>query len=170
MVDWSGGNSRKANRENCIWLAFGFRQDPEPAYCSPHSRTEATQLIARLLGPFAEGRQGRALVCFDFPYGYPSMFASHLPPLDPPARDQLWHRVWVYLAAHIQDDIGTRPGGRPSNKSNRFEVAKALNKRLSTPGQFGPFWCTDNPAAYPCILKRNHPPPSFARMAWALTN
>jgi hypothetical protein len=25
MVDWSGANRRRANRDNCIWIAYGTR-------------------------------------------------------------------------------------------------------------------------------------------------
>jgi hypothetical protein len=39
-----------------------------------------------------------------------------------------------------------RAGGKPSNKSNRFQVADVINQHLSPPaGPFGPFWCLFKP-------------------------
>jgi precorrin-8X/cobalt-precorrin-8 methylmutase len=51
--------------------------------------------------------------------------------------------VWEHLASLVIDDIDTRPGGKPSNKSNRFDVAESINEALSPPGgPWGPFWCS----------------------------
>jgi hypothetical protein len=141
MVDWSGGNSRSANRPNCIWLAHGALNDHQPATESPRSRTEAIERIVQLLCQFYElNEQGRALACLDFGFAFPRGLASHLPPIVPDC--QLWHRVWSYLETHIQDDIGTRVGRRPSNKSNRFDVANNLNLLIQQ-NALGPFWCVD---------------------------
>jgi precorrin-8X/cobalt-precorrin-8 methylmutase len=161
MVDWSGGNSRRANQANCIWIAHGHSQDLEPIGVSPRSRTEAETLIMQLLQPFAQGDNGRVLVCFDFPYGYPRHLGLCLPPVDPPEPDLPWRRVWEYLAQHIHDDLNTPPGGQPSNVSNRFDVAAALNQMLAPPEQPGPFWCAHPPGAYPNV-PQNQPVFPFA--------
>jgi precorrin-8X/cobalt-precorrin-8 methylmutase len=157
MVDWSGGNSRQSNRSNCIWIAYGTAQDPQPICVSPPSRSEATAFLIDLLRPFSmtddEERPEplrRAIVCFDFPYGYPHAFAQALPAI-PGAPAVPWQRVWHYLQEHIQDDIGTLADRRPTNISNRFTVANALNGLLSHPPNLGPFWCTDSPTQYPSV-------------------
>jgi precorrin-8X/cobalt-precorrin-8 methylmutase len=42
----------------------------------------------------------------------------------------------------------TPQGRRPSNRSNRFQVADEVNQILSPAAYRGPFWCTDNPTSY----------------------
>jgi hypothetical protein len=142
MVDWSGGNSRSSNRKNCIWIAHGSANANAPATESPPSRTEAIMRIEQLLTQFYEKNQyGRALACFDFGFAFPHGLASHLPIPEPNC--QLWHRLWNYLETHIEDDIGTDAGGRPSNRSNRFDVADDLNRLIQQDINPGPFWCVD---------------------------
>jgi hypothetical protein len=141
MVDWSGGNSRSSNRPNCIWIAHGSANEQEPATESPRSRTEAIERVEQLVRQFYEENQnGRALACFDFGFAFPRGLASHLPIPWPGC--QLWHRVWNYLETNIEDDIGTRVGRRPSNRSNRFDVADHLNLLIQQDIP-GPFWCVD---------------------------
>ena len=140
MVDWSGGDSRRGGKGDCIWIAHGARTDAVPATQSPCSRTEAEAAIRLLLEPFAESRENRVLVCADFGYGYPTGFASVLPQSVGGAREP-WRVVWEYLRSHMQDDLRTTPGRVPSNRSNRFDVADAINAAASTPGSPGPFWC-----------------------------
>lgn len=46
--------------------------------------------------------------------------------------------------ANMQDDIGTLPGqSRPTNRSNRFDVANDLNALMGVDDTPGPFWCAD---------------------------
>lgn len=151
MVDWSGGNGRKSQRENCIWIAHGSITDQQPTVLSPHSRTEATTTVRRVVHDLVKRDKGRVLVSFDFPYGYPRGFATQaflpvggaLPP---------WQRVWAYFSQEIQDDItthGKRAGlGVPTNRSNRFAVANKINGQLSHGTTLGPFWCTDKNTVY----------------------
>ena len=35
MVDWSGGNSRRSNTKDCIWIAHGARTLAAPVIVSP---------------------------------------------------------------------------------------------------------------------------------------
>jgi len=141
MVDWSGGNSRSSNRPNCIWIAHGSANASAPTTESPPSRTEAIKRVEQLLRQFyKENQVGRALACFDFGFAFPRGLASHLSIPNPNC--QLWQRVWNYLETHMEDDIGTRVGRRPSNRSNRFEVADNLNL-LICQDIAGPFWCVD---------------------------
>jgi hypothetical protein len=49
MVDWSGGARRRGGRSDTIWIANGPRTADDPLIYSPHSRTEAIDLIAPVL-------------------------------------------------------------------------------------------------------------------------
>lgn len=141
MVDWSGGNSRAANGPNCLWIAHGGLNDLEPATASPRSRTEAIEQIVQLSCQVYETNdQGRILACLDFGFAFPRGLASHLP--SPGPNSPLWQRVWSYLGTHVNDDVGTKAGRVPSNKSNRFEVANNLNFLIQQ-NALGPFWCVD---------------------------
>src|SRR5579872_3848766 len=125
MVDWSGGNERKCNRSDSIWIAFGRNGAAEPLCQSPASRSEAVQFIAdQVTEILRTDPRSRILACFDFAFGFPRNFAKHLPV--PNGIDQPWRRLWSYLAAGINDDVATRPGCQPSNRSNRFDVANQL--------------------------------------------
>jgi hypothetical protein len=56
----------------------------------------------------------------------------------------------------VKDDMGTLPIRRPSNRSNRFEVANLINSALSTSREAaGPFWCSAAKAAYLHFLSAN---------------
>ena len=44
-----------------------------------------------------------------------------------------WRIVWHYLSEDVQDDLGTKPGQQPTNRSNRFEVASTINAAVSSP-------------------------------------
>lgn len=141
MTDWSGGNSRRRNREHCIWIAYGSRTDQCPKTESPSSRTEAIEFIECLLEDALANDQ-RVLVCFDFAYGYPKNFSFAL-------RDSTestgkgWKVVWCYLHDTIHDDQISM------NRSNRFEVACRINALMSREaGPTGPFWCANPRGAY----------------------
>jgi precorrin-8X/cobalt-precorrin-8 methylmutase len=158
MVDWSGGNSRRAGKQDCIWIANGAGKNNRPTTVSPPSRTEAEQIIYSLLQlTVASGE--RALLCADFGYGYPSGFATLLQK-EVGCRLAPWRIVWRYVASEVQDDLGTEPGGKPTNCSNRFEVANAINAAVSSPACPGPFWSVFKPALYACV-PQNRPPQPF---------
>jgi precorrin-8X/cobalt-precorrin-8 methylmutase len=157
MVDWSARNGRACNKQDCIWIASGQATDVEPVCRSPASRTEATNWIEAYLLDVATTGTGRVLVCFDFGYAYPSGFAAQLPGANQSAAP--WRRVWDYLAANVWDDVGTAPGLRRNNRSNRFAVADGLNAAMSTPAARGPFWCTAKPHAHPHVPQRQPPEP-----------
>jgi len=69
MVDWSGGARRRGGRSDTIWIAHGLRTANGPLTSSPHSRTEAVDLIHTLLEKEIKSKR-RVLLCFDFAYGY----------------------------------------------------------------------------------------------------
>ncbi len=149
MVDWSGGNSRRSNRKDAIWIAHGDRTAATPTTMSPPSRSEAEKAVRELVAPFAASKKPqRVLVCFDFAYGYPKGFASCLGVVSPARGVPPWRRVWQYLAIAVRDDLRMRAGGKPSNKNNRFEVADVINRHLSpSTGPLGPFWCLFKPGS-----------------------
>lgn len=156
MMDWSGGNGRRAGKADCIWIAHGPATAAAPTAVSPGSRTEAEDLLRGLLLPFAQSGAGRVLVCADFAYGYPAGFASLIAGTSgrsaPP-----WRLVWQHLASLLRDDLGTKPGRRPTNESNRFDVANAINAAGgSVPG---PFWCLFSPGSQASVPQGRPPQP-----------
>jgi precorrin-8X/cobalt-precorrin-8 methylmutase len=148
MVDWSGGARRRGGRSDTIWLAHGRRTADTPLTNSPHSRTEAIELIEPVLERAIRSKQ-RVLLCFDFAYGYPVDFAPALQAATGKSDSELpWTAVWQYLSDHLKDDEDTAPGAKPSNRSNRFEVADRINALLSPEAKkTGPFWCASEGAA-----------------------
>jgi precorrin-8X/cobalt-precorrin-8 methylmutase len=160
MVDWSGAASRRGGRSDTIWVAHGPRTADSPLTRSPHSRTEAIDLIHSLLEKETRLKR-RVLICFDFAYGYPVDFAAALQAATGKSdRDLPWLLVWQYLSEHIKDDEGTVPGAKPNNRSNRFEVANRINASLSADAKAaGPFWCASSEAAYRYIPQTRPPEP-----------
>jgi len=146
MVDWSGGDGRRGGRADCIWVAHGAARDRAPATTSPWSRSEAAALLRQLL--VQTGR--KVLVCADFAYGYPAGFAGLL--ASPGRGARPWLRVWQRLARDLRDDIGTRPGAAATNRSNRFDVAAAINAGAAA--EQGPFWCHFDAGRSPHIPQR----------------
>ena len=153
MVDWSGSDRRRAGVQDCIWIAHGPATATAPITVSPPSRTEAEQIIRAQLQPIVAARKRRVLLCADFGYGYPAGFASLLPTSSsselPP-----WRIVWHYLGRHVQDDLGTKPGQRPTNRSNRFEIASTINAAVSSSASHGPVWCLFKAGGYACVPQK----------------
>jgi precorrin-8X/cobalt-precorrin-8 methylmutase len=153
MVDWSGSNRRRAGRQDCIWIAHGPSTADAPTTVSPPSRSEAEHFMRAQLQPIVAAKKRRVLLCADFGYGYPAGFASFIsksvssevPP---------WRIVWQYLKKYVHDDLGTKPGRQPTNRSNRFEVASAFNAAVSSSASPGPFWCLFEPGSYACVPQK----------------
>lgn len=127
MVDWSAA-SRKVTGKNSIWWAL-VRQGPDgqpilDGRQNPPTRAAATDDLARRLASLSAAGK-RVLVGFDFPFGYPVGTAARLG-----GETGDWRTVWDRLVAAIEDS--------DDNINNRFEVAEALNGRLS--GDAFPFW------------------------------
>jgi hypothetical protein len=160
MVDWSGGARRRGGRADTIWIAFGPRTADAASTVSPYSRTEAIQLVESILDKSVRSKQ-RALLCFDFAYGYPVDFAAALQAVTGRSdRNLPWITVWQYLSEYLKDDEGTVPGARPSNRSNRFEVADRINALLSPDAKkTGPFWCASEGAACQYVPQKRPPEP-----------
>jgi precorrin-8X/cobalt-precorrin-8 methylmutase len=121
MVDWSA-ESRPKSGPDSIWICW-HAPDGERLQ-NPPTRHAAKLLLAEWVAA-ALGRGERILVGFDFPFGYPAGFAARLGLSGPP-----WRAVWDEIAHLLKDD--------ENNLSNRFDVAGALNQRVSN-GPF-PFW------------------------------
>lgn len=127
IVDWSA-SSVPATGEDSVWWALVTRTGRRTTLACGNPRTRhafAFGLGAMLLGPLA-GR--RVLVGFDFPFGYPRGLAAALGHRG--AASDAWRHVWTTLAREIRDG--------PDNANNRFEVAAALNARVSR--GYGPFF------------------------------
>jgi hypothetical protein len=121
IVDWSAATVPKTGRDS-IWIC---RHAPDgETVANPPTRHAARLLIAEMLeAAMAKGE--RVVAGFDFPFGYPSGFARRLGLAGTP-----WRAVWDEIARLIDD--------REDNRNNRFQVAAALNERVSR-GAF-PFW------------------------------
>lgn len=164
MVDWSGSDRRRAGRQDCIWIAYGPAAAAAPTTVSPPSRTEAEQIIRAQLRPIVAANKGRVLLCADFGYGYPAGFASLLMK-SVSSKVPPWRIVWQYLRRHMQDDLGTKPGQQPTNRSNRFAIASAINAAVSTPASSGPFWCLFKAGAFACVPQKRPPQPFVCAIA-----
>ena len=46
------------------------------------------------------------------------------------------------------------PGQRPTNRSNRFEIASTINASVSSSASHGPFWCLFKAGGYACVPQK----------------
>jgi molybdopterin-guanine dinucleotide biosynthesis adapter protein len=117
VVDWSSASSPTPARpsRDAIWIGTADAGGETAAYFRTRHAAEAALTAALDL-------QGRSLIGFDFPMGYPAGFAARLTgQAHTPA-------VWDWLAQRITDDA--------ANQNNRFTVAAAINAAMPP----GPFW------------------------------
>jgi molybdopterin-guanine dinucleotide biosynthesis protein B len=129
FVDWSAVNGVQPQRPtaDAVWCGelipnLNFQQETYH-----QTRNDgASHVINALLAHIKEKR--RVLVGFDFPYGYPSGFASAL---NLPSGTQAWWGIWAELVYRVEDTT--------NNKNNRFKAAEELNA-IAGDGQTGPFW------------------------------
>jgi precorrin-8X/cobalt-precorrin-8 methylmutase len=169
MVDWSGTARRRGMRADAIWFAFGGIVDESPKTTSPFSRSEATQLVHELLqAQLSDGH--RTLVCFDFAYAFPRDFLAALQVATGlPDNISPWLSVWQYLRDQIRDDNESLSGRKPTNRSNRFEVANTFNSLLSLSSDSpGPFWCTPNEGRYSYLPQYQPPQPFQSAQGFAI--
>jgi precorrin-8X/cobalt-precorrin-8 methylmutase len=128
MVDWSAASVPRLGRDS-IWLCR--RDIAGEALLNAPTRHAARVLLAEWLAAARE-QNHRVLLGFDFPFGYPAGFAARLGLSGLP-----WRSVWDEIASLVEDD--------ENNRNNRFDVAEALNRRIS--GSGFPFWgCPAAPA------------------------
>src|SRR5271163_5147545 len=121
IVDWSAANVPRIGRDS-IWICR--RCGDRETLVNPPTRHAAKALIAEWLMAACASDE-RVLVGFDFPFGYPAGFAARLGLSGPP-----WRAVWEEIARLVSDD--------ERNSNNRFDVAAAMNERVS--GNRFPFW------------------------------
>ncbi|MSO91973.1 MAG: precorrin-8X methylmutase [Rhodospirillales bacterium] len=144
VVDWSANATPKLGADS-IWYAALVREKGrlQPIKLrNVRTRAEAKDELGELLAGFVAARKA-TLIGFDFPLGYPKTVAGALGLKGAP-----WRAVWNHLAREIKDS--------PNNRNNRFDVAKALNKKLS--GEAFPFWgCHDNQVG-PFLVARGRRP------------
>jgi precorrin-8X/cobalt-precorrin-8 methylmutase len=169
MVDWSGGSQRRGMRADAIWIAFGGIVDKSPKTISPFSRTEATQFVHGLLEEqVSDGH--RTLLCFDFAYAFPRDFSAALQAATGGLDDiPPWLSIWQYLHDQIRDDDDSSSVRKPSNRSNRFEVANKINSLLSlSSDSAGPFWCAPSEGRYQYLTQSQPPQPFQSAQGFAI--
>ena len=140
MVDWSAA-AVPATGADSIWIASAERRDgalPPPSLDNPPTRRAASALLADRLSDLV-ARDRVTLVGFDFAFGYPAGLARRLR-----GEGADWRGVWKEIAARVRDS--------DNNANNRFEVAAALNERIS--GGAFPFWGCPARAAGPLLSPR----------------
>jgi hypothetical protein len=125
MVDWSAASAPRLGRDS-IWIAVAERRGTavrRTALVNLRTRAEAAGWLETRLAALA--KQGRVLVGFDFPFGYPAGTAARLG-----LNGTAWRSLWTQLAAVIED--------KADNANNRFDLAEAWNRRICN--EAFPFW------------------------------
>lgn len=128
-VDWSAANVPTRGKDS-IWIGEcdTAGNGPDPVNI-PTRAAAMAHLEARLLA--ARARRERVMLGFDFVFGFPRGTARELT-----GRDD-WQAIWALLADLIEDG--------DDNRSNRFEVAGKLNRRIGAPH----FWGRPHQHEYP---------------------
>ena len=115
-VDWSANGTPKTGKDS-IWISESGERG-----LNPSTREEAMAWIRdRVARARASGE--RLHIGFDFAFGLSRGAGKAL------LGEAGWQAFWSHLASHVQDG--------PRNRSNRFEVGAALNRRAAAEG---PFW------------------------------
>lgn len=128
-VDWSAANVPTRGKDS-IWIGECDTAGNGPDPVNIPTRAAAMgYLEARLLA--ARARRERVMLGFDFVFGFPRGTARELT-----GRDD-WQAIWALLADLIEDG--------DDNRSNRFEVAGKLNRRIGAPH----FWGRPHQHEYP---------------------
>ena len=116
MVDWSAANVPTTGRDS-IWIATAeagtLLGDPENIATRSAAMDRLREIAANK----------RALIGFDFAFGYPAGTALRF-------GTACWTTIWSWLAHALQDEL--------DNTNNRFAVARLFNKRF--PDVEGPLW------------------------------
>lgn len=124
IVDWSARSapSPKKESKDSIWIGVARNNGVQTKYLRTRAAAEAW-LIDFFAAETAAGR--RALVGFDFPFGYPAGVAQTI------CGKASALSLWDWFADHVEDG--------EDNANNRYDVAAKINRLY--PG-IGPFWGT----------------------------
>lgn len=124
IVDWSARSAPSPAKpsKDAIWVGVARDCGVETTYLRTRAAAEAW-LIDFFAAETAAGR--RALVGFDFPFGYPAGVAETI------CGEASALSLWDWFAAHVED--------AEDNANNRYDVAAKINRLY--PG-VGPFWGT----------------------------
>lgn len=135
-MDWSAASKATSatKRSDSIWVGVATRHSAIETHFRTRQPAEA-HIRALINESLRQGR--RALIGFDFAFGYPSGFAARLTGAPQASA------VWRWLADRIVD--------RPDNHNNRFAVAGQINALLGGPG---PFWSHPAQHSYPNLPYR----------------
>ncbi len=127
IAHWSAG-AKPTTGADSIWIGV-LKRDVRFRFAfeshNPDTRAKAEALIVSILADRSKRRE-RALLCFDFPLGFPRGLAAGLKL----AGEEPWRATWNQLARMVKD--------KADNTNNRFGVGSEINRRL-TGGPF-PFW------------------------------
>ena len=141
-MDWSAAN-RPVEGADSVWVASADGDGVVGSVVNPSTRDEAVSALRTELGR-AVAADERVVVGIDAGFGYPAGFAAALV-----GRPADWQVVWELIRSGIDDDH--------RNRSNRFDVAATLNRRLG--GDPGPFWACPPSSAGPHLTARRGPMP-----------
>ncbi len=124
IVDWSARSAPSPAKpsKDAIWIGVARDGGVETTYLRTRAAAEAW-LIDFFAAETAAGR--RALVGFDFPFGYPAGVAETV------SGEASALALWNWFATHVDDS--------EDNANNRYDVAAKINRLY--PG-IGPFWGT----------------------------
>ena len=142
MVDWSASKDPIMG-ENSIWLAFLVKGEfidlefPNP--CTRH-------LAYKVIGNLLKKTEGRTIVGFDFPFGYPADSYDGF-------KCDNWAELWDLISKEIDD--------KPNNSNNRFEVASDFNEFFYNAGMGTPFWGHPKNRCYPHL--ENEAPQGYGK-------
>src|SRR5438105_5037262 len=118
-VDWSAVEGPTDLGEDSVWVAHGRRHGTIATWNLRTRSAAFASILDVLLLAFAAGE--RALVMFDFAYGYPDGVAALLGL----AGSDPWRAVWKHV-----EGLAANPaigGGDRNNGVNRWRIANALN-------------------------------------------
>ncbi len=144
MVDWSASSTPVRGKDS-IWIGMTVLRNGRPLLSkleNPVTRAAATERIVAIARACLN-RGHRILVGFDFPFGFPAGTAQALG-----MRGLPWRSIWQELDDRMED--------RVDNRNNRFDVAEALNERLT--GEAFPFWGLAREETRPYLLRRGRRP------------
>lgn len=125
-VDWSAA-AKPTTGADSIWIGVLKRnvrfQLAFEAH-NPATRDEAEKMLEAILGDLSRKHE-RALLGFDFPFGFPRGTASALKLKEP-----AWRAMMEFLSKEVKD--------KPNNSNNRFQVGAKMNRLMT--GEAFPFW------------------------------